>query len=90
MHYERVSRLQAILSLAFVINEDFDNLCQNSDCNNLYDLYPHNYIYEGFILWLIVLGSPGLQSVSYPRHALNLLSLMWLLLVFGGKGTKND
>lgn len=85
MLYERVSRLQAILTLAFVLNEDFDNLCQNSDCYNLSYLYPHNYIYEGLILWLIVLGSPGLPSVSYPRHALNLLGLMWLFHCFRGQ-----
>ena len=47
-------------------------------------------MYEGFLLWLIVLGSPGFPSVSCPRHALNLLGLMWLKSVFGGKGTMND
>ena len=42
-------------------------------------------MYEGFVLWLIVLGSPGFPSVSCPRHALNLLGLMWLKSVFRGQ-----
>ena len=42
MLYERVSRLQTKLSLALVINEDFNNLCQNCDCDSLSYCFPHN------------------------------------------------
>ena len=48
-------------------------------CTHIYDMY------EGFLLWLIVLGSPGFPPVSCPRHALNLLGLMWLKSVFPGQ-----
>ena len=47
-------------------------------------------MYEGFVLWLIVLGSPGFPSVSCPRHALNLLGLCDYVFFFGGKGTMNN
>ena len=42
-------------------------------------------MYEGFVLWLIVLGSPGFPSVSCPRHALNLLGLCDFVLLFRGQ-----
>ena len=53
-------------------------------CTYIYDMY------EWFLLWLIVLGSPGFPSVSCPRHALNLLGLCDYVFFFGGKGTMNN
>ena len=48
-------------------------------CTHIYNMY------EGFVLWLIVLGSPGFPSVSCPRHALNLLGLCDFVLLFRGQ-----
>ena len=48
-------------------------------CTYIYDMY------EWFLLWLIVLGSPGFPSVSCPRHALNLLGLCDFVLLFRGQ-----
>ena len=85
MLYERVSRLQTKSSLAFVFTRTLITSVRTVTATAL-AIVTHIYnMYEGFVLWLIVLGSPGFPSVSCPRHALNLLGLCDFVLLFRGQ-----